>query len=347
MKKLLIYNLETNLDSYVLAASHDWIESFSKYVDRVEVYSTHVGRYNFSSNVTVHELGGGNVRNRVIAVLRLLNSFARQVRSRRNLTVIYHMTIKPMLIVGPLFKLTGVKQGFWYSHSKNSITLLISYLLANKVFSSAPGTIPLSGRKVKYVGHGIKTSRFSIDTSNESQKREGIVALGRITPIKNIHLAIEGIYEARANSVGLTCMGSPDNQEYVEELIKFAKYREISLKIVNPVNYHLVPHKLREFDAIFSGTPKSIDKAAIEGALSGCFVISQEPETLRLTAMIEIYKTLGYEKIPTIKDQVSIIFNLNDNFKESLRLILKSKSAELNDLNNTTFKILSELKVIS
>ena len=76
MKTLIIYNLETDLDSQVLAAAHDWVEAFAAQVDKVFVYSTHVGQTNLPANVVVKELGGGSFLKRLVGLFRLYKSFA-------------------------------------------------------------------------------------------------------------------------------------------------------------------------------------------------------------------------------------------------------------------------------
>jgi hypothetical protein len=101
---------------------------------------------------------------------------------------------------------------------------------------------------------------------------------------------------------------------------------------------------LRGFDFIFTGTPKSVDKAVIEGAMCGCFVISSEEQAIKLTGMDQVFKSLGFENTPTIENQLIAITGLPSEEKEHLRSILSSKAAELNDLDQTTQKILIELE---
>jgi hypothetical protein len=58
---LVIFNLETNLDSQVLAMGHSWVEKLAANdFQKVFVYSTHVGRHHLPTKVTVVEIGGGN-----------------------------------------------------------------------------------------------------------------------------------------------------------------------------------------------------------------------------------------------------------------------------------------------
>lgn len=57
--KLLIFNLELNLDSKVLASSHDWVHAFSNLFNETRVISTHVGRTELSRDTIIIELKGG------------------------------------------------------------------------------------------------------------------------------------------------------------------------------------------------------------------------------------------------------------------------------------------------
>mgnify|MGYP000889057599 FL=1 len=108
MKTLIIYNLETDLDSQVLAAAHDWVEAFAAQVDKVFVYSTHVGRTKLPANVVVKELGGGSFLKRVAGLFKLYKSFATSLKHRSSVCVFHHMSPRTLLIVGPLYKIAGI-----------------------------------------------------------------------------------------------------------------------------------------------------------------------------------------------------------------------------------------------
>ena len=61
---LILFNLETNSESKVLAAGIDWIKSFSYFSQNVYVFSTHVGVITPPNNVKIFELGGGSLKNK-------------------------------------------------------------------------------------------------------------------------------------------------------------------------------------------------------------------------------------------------------------------------------------------
>lgn len=337
----MIYNLETNLDSNVLAAAHDWIESFAKNVDQVVVYSTHVGRIDLPANVIVREIGGGSPIRKIFAVLRLLKSVAIEFPNRNTLTVFHHMSTRSLLIVGLFYKLMGVRQGLWYSHSKKSFTLSASHILADRIFTSTPSAIPISNSRIKFVGHGLKSERFLRNDSGAFQKREGIVAIGRVVPVKRIELLVEAVSRSKIANLVITCIGSHEaDGNYPNEIIELAQAKGVDLCLRNAIPYTEIPNALRGFDFVFTGTPKSVDKAVIEGAMCGCFVISSEEQAIKLTGMDKVYKSLGFENTPTIEDQLIAISGLASENKESLRSYLSSMAAELNDLDRTTRKIL-------
>jgi glycosyltransferase involved in cell wall biosynthesis len=344
MKVLIVYNLETNLDSEVLAVAHDWVEAFAAQVDKVFVYSTHVGRNSLPANVVVKELGGGSFLKRFLALLRLFNSFRTSLKYRRNLCVFHHMSPRTLLILGPLYKIARINQGLWYSHSKKSLSLKYAHLLANNIFSSTPSAIPIVNRRIRFVGHGIKSKPLVDALKTSTKKRSGILALGRVVPIKNIELVISAISESKYKDLKITCIGPHQAKgEYVQSLRDFAISHQIELQIEQAIAYSKVPQTLAKFEYIFTGTPKSVDKAVIEGAMSGCFVLAIEKEILKVTGMLEIWRNLGYSQVPDLYEQLNILRTLDVAMEENLRAKLSAEAVLLNEINSTVNKILSEI----
>lgn len=344
MKTLVIYNLETDLDSQVLAAAHDWIEAFASQVDKVFVYSTHVGRINLPSNVVVKELGGGTFLKRLVGLFRVYKSFVTSLKYRSNVCVFHHMSPRTLLIVGPLYKVAGIKQGLWYSHSKKSSSLKYSQGFANRIFTSTPSAIPIVNSRVRYVGHGIKSQSLLDALKFSTIKREGILALGRIVPIKNIEFAISAISESKYKDLQLTCIGPHlSESEYVKSLSDFAISHQVELRLEQALPYSKIPQVLAGFKFIFTGTPRSVDKAVIEGAMSGCFVLSGEKDTLKMTGMLEVWRDLGYSGIPQLSAQLNVLCSLDAAIDQTLRTRLSTEAVLLNEVNSTIKKILVEL----
>ena len=344
MKTLIIYNLETDLDSQVLAAAHDWVEAFAAQVGKVFVYSTHVGRTNLPANVVVKEIGGGSFSKRLVGLFRLYKSFAISLKHRSNVCVFHHMSPRTLLILGPLYKIAGIKQGLWYSHSKKSPSLKYSQGLADKIFTSTPSAIPVVNSRVRYVGHGIKSQSLLDALTSSTIKREGILALGRIVPVKNIELAISAISESKYKDLQLTCIGPYlSESEYVKSLTDFAVSHQVALKLEQALPYSKIPQVLSGFEFIFTGTPRSVDKAVIEGAMSGCFVLAVEIEILKMTGMLEVWRDLGYSDFPQLSEQLNVLCTLDVAIEQTLRTKLSLEAVLLNEVNSTVKKILNEI----
>ena len=71
IEKLYIFNLATDLDDPLLAFTHDWINASLSEAKNVQVVSTHVGRIDLPPEVHVREIGGGDLRKRVVGIIRL------------------------------------------------------------------------------------------------------------------------------------------------------------------------------------------------------------------------------------------------------------------------------------
>jgi glycosyltransferase involved in cell wall biosynthesis len=335
-----IFNLETNLDSTVLAAGHAWVSEFAEQVENVEVYSTHVGRINFPANVTVHELGGGTSVLRIKAILSLFNSLRQIFKYRESSFVFHHMSPRTSVIIGIPLKLMGVKQGLWYSHSHASPTLKLSKYIVDAIFSSTSEALPIKTSKSHFIGHGIDTSSLQ-ELNRMEDKRGGIVSLGRIVPIKGLDRLLTELSKSQSNNLKVTFIGPLEhNSEHVTKLHTLAERANIQLEILKPIKYSDVYNELEKYSLYFTGTPKSVDKAAIEAAMCGCFIVSDNIATLELTGMSDIYSRIGISVPGSIESQIRALNRLNNEEKPGYRQRLRKNAKETNDLKNTISKII-------
>jgi glycosyltransferase involved in cell wall biosynthesis len=239
----------------------------------------------------------------------------------------------------------GVKQGLWYSHSKKSISLKFSHFFANEIFTSTSNAIPISSSKINYVGHGIRTERFTNGLSTSQLSRSGVVAVGRVVPIKRVEFLIDAVFNSGIQEFRITCLGPFEEEDaYPQRLKSMAKLKKVDLALKGAIPYAYLPALLINFDFVFTGTPSSVDKAVIEGALSGCFVISSEKQALELTGMDKVFEALGFKDIPTLEVQLLTLSGLPTTEKELLRSKLSARARELNDLDRTTLEILRKIE---
>lgn len=342
IKKLYLFNLSTDLDDPLLAFTHDWIVAAAKIVHNIEVVSTHIGRWNLPGNVRVRELGGGTFRQRVNAIFKCMEIFYEIAKCRKDVKVFYHMTNKIASILCLPLRVIGVKQAIWYSHSANPLSLKVASKFCDLVFSSAPSSLPFSSSKCRYVGHGINFARFPELNEREDIIRHGFVSLGRIAPIKNIEKLLDAISRSSVEEKQVDLIGpSALDANYQQELQKFANEKKVKIYFKGPVTYADVPKTLAKYSICYTGNPNTTDKAGIESAAVGCFVITNEPGTQNLTGMTELWEKTEVDTTDLVSQ---IDFLLNVQTAHEIRFEISIRARERNNVINAIEKIMTGLR---
>lgn len=342
-RQLVIYNLETNLDSFVLASAHDWVEEFSRKYKQVYVFSTHVGRTILPRNVHIVETGGGNVRNRVLAILRLIFSIWIIARKRKSTDVFHHMSSRTLLLLGLPIRILGVPQIIWYSHSIADGAMKLGARFANLVVSSTEGSVPkLIGIKVIPIGHGIATKRLENSFASEESIRNGLICVGRVVKIKRIEellIAISRLEPSIKSKVAeVELIGPYDkNSKDFNSLKKVSEQTGVKLFYTGPLRYAEIPGVIKNASLLYSGTPKSVDKAAIEAAMLGTLILSTNASVQELTGMKTI---LPSEEIATdLTKQLAWMLTLPEVKVKELRSFVANSSTWLNSLDKLVGRI--------
>lgn len=341
IEKLYIFNLATDLDNTLLAFTHDWIKASLSEAKRVEVVSTHVGRMDFPPQVQVREIGGGNLPKRIVGVIRLFRALMEIARERKKAIVFYHMSNTFAALLGLPLRILGVRQGLWYSHSASPLSFKLAAKFSNLVFSSSPNALPISNQKCRYVGHGIDFSRFPLISDDTNLSRKTFISLGRITPIKNLELFIKAVADCNSISKEIHLAGpSGRDLKYEKKLMDLAAKEGVTLAFLGEIPYPKIPHLLASYSICYTGNPKTTDKAAIEAAAVGCFVICSEPNTQELTGMDILWDTLK-TKPSSLKEQINLIISLSETSK--YRRNIAERAIMQSNVHQTVRRILADL----
>ncbi len=292
MPNLILFNIETDENSKYLSANLDWIESLATQFDLVNVYSTHVGKFTVPSNVIIQELGGGSAFKRMRGFIKLIKCMVMIIKNRKNSVVLYHMVTRVPTIISLSLKLAGVKQGLWYSHSSKSLSLKWVVKNVNYIFTPTKSSFPIESHKVITTGHGISSKNFS---NLQKSSRKGVISVGRVVPIKQIELFISAYsclsIKERGEFSPLTLVGDLEaDLGYVDRLKEMAIASDLELKLVPQIPRNKLIDYLNDAKYYFMGTPKSLDKAAVEAAMSGCLVLTQNPEDLQYLGICSFWK---------------------------------------------------------
>jgi len=343
---LYLFNLKTDLDDPILSFSVEWVEEFAKNFKEVKVFSTHKGKVEVSSNVKVVELGGGSNWKRVKAILRMYRVLFQILAEPQKPMIFHHMSVHSITVLGLPLKLAGIKQGMWYSHSAKNLELRFASWCVTKIFSSSRAAFPLKSNKVEFIGHGIKTSDFVQDDRRVGDEDYEIVSIGRITPIKSLERIVEAIHDSNFPNKRVTFIGPTNEREiiYREKLKKIGQNLGVEIEFHDAVSRKLVPSLLGKYGIFYTGTPGSTDKAAIEAAISGCYVLSENSDTQELLGMSDFWKRNKLDS-PTLINQLDFIANRSRKLIPKDRNRISSLAAENNDLSNVIEKVIIALKI--
>jgi len=343
MKKLVIFNLQTDPSSPVLGAAIDWIEAFQSHFEVTDVVSTHVGTNVSLKNTKILEIGGGNLSARFIAIARLLKFALHLIRNRRDYVVFHHMSPRTAVFPGILFKVFGIPQGLWYSHSSRPLTLKISSHLVDWIFSSEENSLPIINSKAHFLGHGIPLKKFN-NFQSMKRRESAVLFLGRLSRIKKLRNLIEEI-ALLENRIPITLIGPQSDKIYLEELLELASKLKINLTIRDSVSHDQVNSIMNQFKYFYSGMEESVDKSALEAAISGCLVLTTDIGTQELSGMNNIWSKFANIENPAIHEQIQILDGLNTEELQSMQEMVQSDAIKKNDLKKTILKISSIMKV--
>ena len=338
---LFVFNLELNLESEVLAVAHDWVEEFATIASKVYVFSTHLGTTSLPENVKVVEIGGGSLLKKIVGLLRLLQQIPLIYQLRRNLVVFHHMSPRTVLILGPIFRFLGIPQGLWYSHSHKSLELVISSKIVNKLFSSTEQAIPLKSIKSEFVGHGIPIKKFIKWRDSNYERTMEMVSVGRLASIKKYEQGISLVSNLPSSKKSFMIIG-PGNKdsEYPVALRELASMLGVDLFFLGPRNYRDIPNLMADTKYFFSGTPRSVDKAVIEAALSGAFVLSENKNAMHLGGMQSLINSWGCAHDPSLEEIVAVIEGFTPGELHDAQRSVSLEAEHLSNLNNTCRAIL-------
>ena len=116
----------------------------------------------------------------------------------------------------------------------------------------------------------------------------------------------------------------------------------VEIEFQNSVPRKLVPNILEKYGIFYTGTPGSTDKAAIEAAIAGCYILTVNPDTQKLLGMSDFWKSNQLNS-PSLIEQFEFIANRPNEFIEGDRKSISSIAASNNDLSNVVVKMVHAL----
>jgi glycosyltransferase involved in cell wall biosynthesis len=345
--KLLVITQKVDKEDSILGFFHRWIEEFANHTEKVTVICLEEGRHELPPNVEVLSLGKEKTKSK----LKYITAFYRYIWLKRHeyQEVFVHMNPEYVVLGGLLWKIWHKNISLWYVHRQTNFKLRVAEILAGIVFTSSPESFNLKSKKVKYLGHGIDTKKFTF-SEKTFDKPLSLLYVGRITKIKNIDTIFNGLRNLLDNGIkieSLSLIGEPITQKdqiYTQELHVLAKNLSLEtyIKWLNSVPNYKMSGIYSEAQISINASPDGgMDKSVLESIASGCatFVSNSAFEKL-----FENYSSdFKYKSRDSVDLTQKIISFLKNENKDKLIFDLSKKVAIEYDISSLVSRVISNI----
>ncbi len=183
-KRLLLFNLVTDVKHPILGFTTQWIRELAARVETLDVITMRAGEIDVPSNVRVHSVGAELGWSEPRRVLEFYRHLFRILRTQRIDGCFSHMIQIFSVLAGPVLRAKGIPLVTWYAHPQPSMTLRLAHSFSNGMVTSLPGAYPGRKNKLSVIGQGIDTARFT-PAAVPAAEDDLILCAGRISRVKN------------------------------------------------------------------------------------------------------------------------------------------------------------------
>jgi glycosyltransferase involved in cell wall biosynthesis len=322
--KLLLITQKIDSSDTVLGFFTGWVSKFSNKFESVEVICLEKNLNNpdfvLPQNVTVYSLGKEGGLSKIQYVRNFYNYLS--LISGTYDCVFVHMNQEYILLAGLYWKIKKIPVYFWRNHSRGSFLTRIAVYLSTKVFCTSTKSFTARFKKTKIMPVGVDTNIFkSVSTMN--RKKYSVLMVGRISPVKNIDLALNAVKNLveKGIQVSLSIIGDPINREedkkYYDSLKNFVSSNNLSqyVQFLPAVPYDRLGEIYSSFEICLNlTTDGSFDKTIVEAAACGIVPLVSNKSLVGILP----------EACITDRDVESISSHIQDLFDASVRVSLRS-----------------------
>ena len=353
--KILILTQKIDRDDPILGFFHNWVLRLAEKFESVAVVCLQKGKFDLPKNVQVFSLGKEKsvVSSQYLVVRKvqyILNFYKFVWNERQNYdSVFVHMNQEYVLLGGFIWKIMGKKIYFWRNHPAGNLLTNIAVFFSEKVFYTAPNSYTARFAKSVKMPVGIDTEKFptcpndsvgrvsNFQFSNQKRQKNSILSLGRISPVKNVHIMVEAAKILKEKNIDFVfdIVGDPVNPE------DFDYKNKLPTDFVNfmpAVSNDQTPEMYKNHE-IFVNLTESFDKTIIEAAICGAL-----PIIANKSLENEIDASLIAELSPkSVAERLGYWLKASEEEKERTRQKLAKYVLENHSLDTLIKKLYAEI----
>ncbi len=278
--RVLMLSPAIDLDDPILEVSSSWAAALAARARGVDVIAMRRGRSRPVPGLRIQTLGkerGFSEPRRAARFYRLLAGLLRE----ESYDVCFaHMAPVFASMAWPMLRPLGVPIVMWYAHRDVGRQLRLAERLVDRVVTCSRQSCRLTSDKVRVVGHGIDTARFSPGDA-ERHDEFTIAIVGRLSPVKRIELAFDALRSlAEANRARFSVRivgpvgGPPEYQRELEAKAGHPALRD-RVAFVGPRTGPALVEEYRSADLLLNTSDTgALDKAVLEAMSCGCLVVT-------------------------------------------------------------------------
>jgi glycosyltransferase involved in cell wall biosynthesis len=274
---LVFVCLSADPTDHAHVATLSWIDTLASRpeIDRLTVLALRAGAVPPRSKLTVRGFRG---RTRLHTLWRFYVEVGRALRGGADAFFVYQTGPYPVLL-WPIKMLRGIPVYYWKAHPYISPwTWLSARVVATRVFTATPGSLPLRLSNLVIVGHGIDVQQFSRPDGPLPDR--DLITVGRITPVKRLDVMVKAVARCTERfglPVSLDIYGPTHDDEYRAALMRLIDGLGLSGRIVFRGVTDDLPPALRAHRLFLNFSRTALDKAVLESMACGVPVLSTNP----------------------------------------------------------------------
>tara|TARA_B100001123_G_C15341188_1_gene1034994 strand:- start:3552 stop:4619 length:1068 start_codon:yes stop_codon:yes gene_type:complete len=311
--------LTQNLDrtSSNLRVVEDWLNALAQRMEAVTVLAFNVGEHQLRENIKIINVRSHGKVPRVALLFSFAVSMTRATVLKQYDVVLAHMVPMYALLALPWARLSRSPLALWYTSHGNSRLGRLAAHLVDVGMTASIESYPIGTDKVVAIGHGIDVSRYplAVNTGNHPV----IVMAGRITPLKQMHLAVEAMshpllrdhyLQPKLKIAGETFY--EDDKLYLEDIHRVIEQKQLSERVefVGGVPGEEMPEFYGGADVCLSlRSSSAMDKVGLEAMASGIPIVTNNCSYRGLLKDYESALMMQNDDVESLASQISRIIN--------------------------------------